>query len=357
MLSSRLHSTVRLCILQVVKIKGMSATSGPKKVPKDHYLFREGDPPDAMYVIKTGKLAVVKTKQNSEIILAEIGPGAMIGEMAFFDNKPRSASVKAMKDSEVISLPYKALHAQFANFPEWCKAIMRTVNENLRNANQRIKQLEKAEAAEGELFPPHTITKLVSILNFVGHKYGKFTEEEKGVVINGALLRNYTIQVFQEATHKMQKLMNVLMDMKFIKVEDIGEGRQKIVVYNPDFLFAFAEWYNEWLFKKESDRVLISESEIKVLKGIIHFAKKLPKNDKGLVKVSLTEIQNESMKELGYLIKPEETLSLVEKKVLGEQTMEDNNGVQSLTTSVQLEELEKITPFWELIYALGKVKR
>ena len=115
-------------------------SSGPKKITRDHYLFREGDAPDAMYVVKSGKLAVVKSKQTSEIILAEIGPGAMVGEMAFFDNKPRSASVKAMKDSEVIALPYKALHAQFQNFPEWCKAIMRTVNNHLRNANQRIRK-------------------------------------------------------------------------------------------------------------------------------------------------------------------------------------------------------------------------
>ncbi len=332
----------------------MSSTSGPKKIERDHYLFREGDPPDAMYVIKSGKFAVVKTKATSEIILAEIGPGAMVGEMAFFDNKPRSASVKAMKDSEVIALPYKALHAQFQNFPEWCKAIMRTVNDHLRNANQRIKQLEKNENTEGDLFPPHTITKLVSILTLVGHKYGKQSDEDKGLVINGALLRNYTIQIFQEATHKMQKLMNVLMEMQLMKVEDIGEGRQKIVVYKPDFLFAFVEWYNEWLFKKESERVVIREDEIKILKGLLHFAKVSPKTDKGLSKISLNQVQNDSMKDLGYLIKTDEVNSLVEKKVVSEPIMEEGGGV---SVTVQTEELEKITPFWEIIYALGKVRR
>ncbi len=332
----------------------MSSTSGPKKIERDHYLFREGDPPDAMYVIKSGKFAVVKTKQTSEIVLAEIGPGAMVGEMAFFDNKPRSASVKALKDSEVIALPYKALHAQFQNFPEWCKAIMRTVNDHLRNANQRIKQLEKNEASDDELFPPHTITKLVSILNLVAAKYGKQSEEDKGLVVNGALLRNYTIQVFQEATHKMQKLMNVLMELQLMKVEDIGEGRQKIVIFKPDFLFAFTEWYNDWLFKKESDRIVIKEEEIKLLKGVLHFAKMTEPNDKSLRKVSLTGIQNDSMKELGYLIKTEEINPLVEKKLVSEPLMEEGGG---LTITVQTEELEKITPFWEIIYTLGKVRR
>jgi CRP/FNR family cyclic AMP-dependent transcriptional regulator len=195
-----------------------------RKLAKDEYLFREGDPPDAMYVVKSGKIAVTKSKQSGgEVTLAEIGPGAMVGEMAFFDNKPRSANVKAAKDSELIALPYKSLHAQFQQFPEWCKAIMRTVNDHLRDANQRIKSLERND--DKDLFPPHTINKLMSILNLVGYKYGKQSEE--GLLIPPTVLRNYTIQIFQEATHKMQKLMGVLSEINFMKVEDIGEGSTK----------------------------------------------------------------------------------------------------------------------------------
>jgi CRP/FNR family cyclic AMP-dependent transcriptional regulator len=328
-------------------------SSGPKKITRDHYLFREGDAPDAMYVVKSGKLAVVKSKQTSEIILAEIGPGAMVGEMAFFDNKPRSASVKAMKDSEVIALPYKALHAQFQNFPEWCKAIMRTVNNHLRNANQRIKELEKNDNSE-DLFPPHTINKLVAILTLVAHKFGKYSEEDKGVVLGGNLLRNYTIQIFQEATHKMQKMMGVLSELQYIKLEDLGEGRQKIVIYKMDDLFTFVDWHNEFLFKQEKDRVIIKEEEIKILNCIVHFAKKLPKNDKGLVKLNLSEMQNESMREVGYLVKTEETLGLCEKKLIGDQTMGDA-GI--LFTDVPVDELDRIVPFWKFIYAMAKVRR
>ncbi|PIS11360.1 MAG: porin [Bdellovibrio sp. CG10_big_fil_rev_8_21_14_0_10_47_8] len=331
----------------------MSATNGPKKIERDHYLFREGDPPDSMYVVKSGKFAVVKTKQTSEIVLAEIGPGAMVGEMAFFDNKPRSASVKALKDSEVIALPYKALHAQFQSFPEWCKAIMRTVNDHLRNANQRIKQLERNET-DDDLFPPHTMNKLVAILNFVGHRYGKPSEDKKSLTINGYLLRNYTIQIFQEAAHKMQKLLETLEGLKMVKIEDLGEGRQQIINHQPDFLFSFVDWHNEWLFKKESDRTLIKENELKLLTGLLHFAKQLTENDKGMVALNLTQVQNDSMKEIGFVIKPEETLCLVEKKLIGDHTIGDDKQIMS---SFSPDELDKVTPYWQIIYALGKVKR
>jgi CRP/FNR family transcriptional regulator, cyclic AMP receptor protein len=322
-----------------------------KKVEQGHYLFREGDPPDAMYVVKSGKFAVVKTKSNSEIVLAEIGPGSMVGEMAFFDNKPRSASVKALKEGEVIALPYKALHIQFSSFPEWAKAIMRTVNEHLRTANARIKALEKG-GEEEELFPAHTITKLTSILNFVGSRYGK--QEEEGLLVPGGILRNYTIQIFQEPTHKMQKLMTAFMELKLMKVEDIGEGKQRIVIYKPDLLYKFTEWYNEWLFKKEAERMLLKEEELKLLDGVLQFARKRERTEQGNVKVNLTEIQNDSMKELGYVIKVDDLNPLIEKKFMSEKSMEDGGIV---TSTLAIDEIEKIVPFWQIVYSLKRITR
>jgi CRP/FNR family cyclic AMP-dependent transcriptional regulator len=325
--------------------------SGTRKIERDHYLFREGDAPDAMYVVKSGKFNVVKTKQNSEVVLAEIGPGAMVGEMAFFDDKPRSASVRATKDSEVITLPYKALRAQFSTMPEWSKAIMRTVNDHLRTANKRIKEIERTTADEAEVFPPHQTNKLISILSLVGNKYGKAAED--GLILPGGVLRNYTIQIFQEPTHKMQKLMSALSDLKMMKIEDMGEGRQRICIFKPEILFGFVEWYNEWLFKQEKDRILIKEEELKLLNAVLHFARKTTKNEKGILKLNLTEMQNESMRELGYFVKLEELLPLVEKKLMGEQLME-NSGIFS---QVPIEEIEKVVPFWSIVYALRKVRK
>lgn len=324
--------------------------SGPLKVPKDHYLFREGDAPDAMYVVKSGKFSILKMKSNSEILLAEIGPGAMVGEMAFFDAKPRSASVKASKDSEVIALPYKALHAQFANFPEWCKAIMRTVNDHLRNANQKIKELEKVNADEKEVFPPHTITKLTSILNLVGHKYGQ--KKPEGLVIDGFTLRRYTIQVFQEATHKMQKLLVALEELEIAKNIDMGEGRSEAIIMKPDLLFGFSEWYNNYLFKKEQDRIPIKEEELKLLNALIEYSGKLDRDEKGMKRVNLTDLQNDSMKLFNYLVKVEEFATLAEKKLIGDPLM----GEKGIYSTFNPADLEKIYPYWKIVYALKKVR-
>ena len=106
-----------LAIIKAHSSKRESHVADAKKINKDMYLFREGDAPDAMYIVKSGTLAVTKTKGNTEVVLAEIKPGSMVGEMALFDNKPRSANVKATSETEVIALPYESLNKQLDGLP------------------------------------------------------------------------------------------------------------------------------------------------------------------------------------------------------------------------------------------------
>lgn len=326
--------------------------SQSKKVAKDTYLFREGDAPDAMYIIKSGSLAVTKTKGTSEVVLAEIKTGAMVGEMAIFDKKPRSANVKALKETEVIALPYDALDKQLEGLPVWIKAIMKTMNENLREANKKIKILESSNT-DTERFPPHTINKLLSIINLVGHKYGQASEDGKGLLVPANRLRNYTIQIFQEPTNKMESLQAALQELGFFIVEDLGEGKKRLVNLNADFLMDFVDWYNDWLFKQEKDKVYITAEDIKILTAVIHFARKVDPDHKGVRKINLADIQNDSMKDLGYLVRSEEVNPLIEKGLLSEKVMEE----AGVFISLQLENLEKPAAYWQLVWDLKRVLR
>lgn len=325
----------------------MSAT---KKLSKDHYLFRESDAPDAMYIIKSGQLAVTKTKGNSEVILAELKPGQMVGEMALFDRKPRSASVKATKESEVIMLPYDAMTSQLETLPVWVKAILRTLNDNLREANKKIKILE-TNTQDEDRYPPHVINRILSIINYIGLKYGQ--KEGEVISIPQNRLRNFTIQVFQEATNKMQSVLEALQEMGYVEITDLGEGKQKILNKNPNFLFEFVDWYNDWLFKPDKEKVNFSAEEIKLLEGLIHFAKKVQEGPNGVRKIDLNTVQNDSMRDLGFLIKMDDFGSLIEKKVVSEKVM-DEKGV---FITMMLPEIEPQMKFWKIIWEFRKKLR
>lgn len=323
-----------------------------KKLAKNVYLFREGDTSDAMYIIKSGKLAVTKTKGTSEVMLAEIHPGTMVGEMALFDNKPRSANVKAIKDSEVMVLPYDSLNKQMEQLPVWVKAIIKKLNENIREANKKIKILETVTNEE-ERFPPHIVNKYISIINFVCNKYGK-ADEGGGLAISSNLLRNYTIQIFQEATNKMQSVVTALIEMGYLTKEDRGDGSQKIINLRPPSLFQFVDWYNEWLFEQEKSRLpSLTDTEVKILNGLLHFAKKIPADKKGLHKVNLNDVQNDSMRNLGFLLRIDDVNSLAEKKYISERIL-DEEGTYLM---VNIEMTEPMARNWTIVNDLKRKLR
>jgi CRP-like cAMP-binding protein len=327
------------------------ASGGVKKLGKGDILFREGDPSDSMYVIKTGRIAITKAKGSGEIILAEKAGGEMLGEMGFFDNKPRSAGAKAVQDAEVIQLPFSSLHAQFKTFPEWLKAMVKTINAHLREANTRIKNLEAAANENAEMFPPHLITRLCALISLIGYKCGE-KAESGGLVIPYGVLRDYCIQIFQQPTNKLDKIMEVLQALNLMKVEDLGEGRKRVTIVNHKVLTDFTDWYNKYLFTEQAKRVTVEEKEMPTLRALCFYGAKLTPDDQGIVKVSLTEMQNNSMRDLNTLFGVNDADSLAEKGLVQEKQSEQGG---TLSMKFKLSDLTSVQPFWEIIYTLKKV--
>jgi CRP-like cAMP-binding protein len=63
------------------------------------YLIRRGDKGGDLYLVESGALEVVDTRSRPEVVLEVLGPGALVGEMAFLDESPRAADVRATVDT------------------------------------------------------------------------------------------------------------------------------------------------------------------------------------------------------------------------------------------------------------------
>lgn len=109
-----------------------------REIPKDTVLFYDGEIPDNMYVIKSGGFDVIKKINGTDVKISEAIEGQLIGEMALFDLKPRSATIKANQDSTVVVLPYVNLLDQLEKLPAWVKIVMRTLSDNLRKTNEQL---------------------------------------------------------------------------------------------------------------------------------------------------------------------------------------------------------------------------
>ena len=66
-----------------------------KHLRSGEVLFKEGAQGDEMYLIRSGKIRIVKDLEGTQKTLAVIGEGEFFGEMALLDKRPRSASAIA----------------------------------------------------------------------------------------------------------------------------------------------------------------------------------------------------------------------------------------------------------------------
>ncbi len=102
-------------------------------------LFREGDKGDEMYLIKTGKIKIVKEMDpGEEKTLAVLEAGSFFGEMAVLDKRPRSASAIAETDTELIIVD-RGVFLRKVNENPFIKYIISTLSDRLRKTDNMLK--------------------------------------------------------------------------------------------------------------------------------------------------------------------------------------------------------------------------
>lgn len=112
------------------------ASARPHRLKADQTLFVAGDPGDGCYRIEQGLLKVnVVSPSGSERILAILGPGALVGELAMIDAQPRSASVAAVRDSELSFISRASFDAVADANPHVYKHINALLVQRLRDTN------------------------------------------------------------------------------------------------------------------------------------------------------------------------------------------------------------------------------
>lgn len=97
-------------------------------------IFREGDRGDGMYVVVDGRVQLrVRGKA-----LEDIGPGAVLGEMALIDDAPRTASAIAKRDCRLVRIDAKRFRSLVQQTPDFALQIMAVMAKRLRRMNRRV---------------------------------------------------------------------------------------------------------------------------------------------------------------------------------------------------------------------------
>ncbi|VVC56268.1 protein of unknown function [Beijerinckiaceae bacterium RH AL1] len=96
------------------------------------YLLRAGDLSSCGYLIEQGSVEVLIERATGEHVLAVLGPGEIVGEMALLDNAPRTASVRAREACLLLPMTSEHLAARFAAADPVLRLVMGTILDRFR---------------------------------------------------------------------------------------------------------------------------------------------------------------------------------------------------------------------------------
>ena len=118
-----------------------------ENVPQHAVVFRQGDVGDAMYLVFAGELRARTTAGGKETVLGRFITGDFFGDMALFDNGPRSADIIADMDSSLLKISavnfYRLIREAPALATPFLQATARTLSSRIRADNKKITQISQ----------------------------------------------------------------------------------------------------------------------------------------------------------------------------------------------------------------------
>jgi NTE family protein len=116
-------------------LESLAAAAVHFSLPAGHLLFEAGSNPDGVYLVASGRLGV-KTQANLKLA-AEIERGELVGEAGWLLGQPRSATVVALRDSELLLIPNDQLDRIAEQSTHFSLALARLCARRLRRSNRQ----------------------------------------------------------------------------------------------------------------------------------------------------------------------------------------------------------------------------
>jgi predicted acylesterase/phospholipase RssA/CRP-like cAMP-binding protein len=111
-----------------------------RRLERRQILFRQGDPAGSLFLIVSGRLqAVVTGDDGNDEIVAEIARGESVGEMAVITGESRSATIHAVRDSELVEFSASAFGRIVTHHPQMLMSITRILTDRLRKTTRSFR--------------------------------------------------------------------------------------------------------------------------------------------------------------------------------------------------------------------------
>jgi CRP/FNR family transcriptional regulator/CRP/FNR family cyclic AMP-dependent transcriptional regulator len=183
-------------------------------------IFHKGDPGNGLYVITNGQVKIVlPSEAGEEAMLAVLNPGDFFGELALFDGLPRSATVTAVQNAEVLLLHRDDFLSFVGRNPEVAVALFEVLSRRLRATDELVEDAIFLDV------PGRLAKRLLDLAD----KHGRRTDQ--GVEIDLKLTQQDLAAMVGATRESINKHLGWLRDRNIILLD-----RQRIVLLRPEEL-------------------------------------------------------------------------------------------------------------------------
>jgi CRP/FNR family cyclic AMP-dependent transcriptional regulator len=183
-------------------------------------IFHKGDPGSGLYILTGGQVKIVlPSETGEEALLAVLEAGDFFGELALFDGLPRSATVVAVQNAEVLVLHRDDFLGFVARNPEVAIALFGVLSRRLRAADELIQDAVFLDV------PGRLAKRLLEL----AERYGRQTPQ--GVAIELKLTQQDLAAMIGATRESVNKHLGWMRDRRLIALD-----RQRITVLRPDEL-------------------------------------------------------------------------------------------------------------------------
>jgi len=123
-----LKSVPMFSLLSGEELRPVAEMFAEESVEEGQVVCRENDPSDSFYIVLNGNVSVEKEQKRINVL----SKGDYFGEMALFDNAPRSATVRAISDCDLLKLDRGDFYELIEEYPELTRGIITTLSQRLR---------------------------------------------------------------------------------------------------------------------------------------------------------------------------------------------------------------------------------
>jgi uncharacterized membrane protein len=128
-------------LLDDEEVKALAQQLDEKRYLAGQLVFSAGEEGGAMYIVQTGRVELyIQDKADERVSLGFVEPGSMFGEFSLLDNEPRSATAKAVENTQLLIVDRNDLQMLVKAHPDAALDMLAMLTRRIREANYRVQE-------------------------------------------------------------------------------------------------------------------------------------------------------------------------------------------------------------------------